>query len=409
MDKVRINKKSEIKDVEIILPASKSIANRALIINALANGNDSDLRNISEARDTQTMLRLLGSDEKELDVLDAGTTMRFLTAFLAVSKKNKVLTGTPRMCQRPIKVLVDALRVLGADITYLKSDGFPPIEIAPFQKQKNNNLEVRGDVSSQYISALLMIAPCLPEGLNITLTGEVGSKPYISMTLKVMEAFGVKSAWQGAQIRVEHQAYAPCSYSIEPDWSAASYWYSITALSTKGNVLLTGLKDRSIQGDRVIADIMTPLGVETTFTEKGAYLRRKDHIKNTSIDFTDCPDLAQTVAVVCAVKGITCEMTGLESLRIKETDRISALQAELSKLGSSLTEENGKWIVNPASEVSGAQEVTIETYEDHRMAMAFGPLATQMPISILDPSVVNKSYPGYWKDLELADFNILHS
>ena len=407
MKKVRIKKKAEIGDVIITLPASKSIANRALIIDALAGGN-STIENISEARDTQTMRRLLKSGDTVLDVLDAGTTMRFLTAYLAVSvsRQGKVLTGTERMCQRPIKVLVDALQELGASISYVKNVGFPPIKIDAFDKQKVKALKVRGDMSSQYISALLMIAPTLPQGLSIELTGKIGSKPYISMTLKVMESFGVKAVWEGNVIEVPPQTYRPVDYYVEPDWSAASYWYSIAALSKGGNITLQGLKEASLQGDRVIAAIMEPLGVSTTFTSEGALLSRKDHVQRTSIDFTHCPDLAQTVAVVCAVKGITCQMTGLESLRIKETDRIAALQNELGKLGSNIVEDNGKWLLTPSHNLSEHQDITVKTYEDHRMAMAFGPLATHMDVFILDPSVVNKSYPGYWKDLQLASFNL---
>ncbi len=408
MNKVKIQRKAEIGDVAITLPASKSIANRALIIDALAGGG-SHIDNISEARDTQTMQRLLASRDTELNVLDAGTTMRFLTAYLAVSGKNKVLTGTQRMCERPIKILVDALQELGANISYVQKEGYPPLNIQAFNQQLADSLKVRGDISSQYISALLMIAPTLPRGLTIELTGKVGSRPYISMTLKVMEAFGAQAEWTDNVITIPAQAYIPANYHVEPDWSAASYWYSMAALSTDGEILLTGLQEASIQGDRVIADIMDPLGVETQFIGEGAVLRRKNHVDKTYIDFTHCPDLAQTVTVVCALKGIQCNMIGLESLRIKETDRIAALQNELGKLGGTISESEGRWTLIPPANVNGNEEITINTYEDHRMAMAFGPLATRMDVSILDPSVVNKSYPGYWKDLELADFSLSQS
>ncbi len=392
----------------ITLPASKSIANRALIIDALSGGH-STIENLSEARDTQTMKRLLNSGDHVLDVLDAGTTMRFLTAYLAVSEKSNVLTGTERMRQRPIKVLVEALLELGANISYLEDAGFPPIKIDTFGEQRSNRLQVRGDISSQYISALLMIAPTLPRGLTLELTGKVGSKPYIAMTLSVMESFGVKANWENNWVEVPPQAYQPTHYYVEPDWSAASYWYSIAALSTGGDITLRDLKEVSLQGDSVIANLMKPLGVATTFTDEGAVLHRTKHVEHTSIDFTHCPDLAQTIAVVCAVKGITCEMTGLESLRIKETDRIAALQNELGKLGSKIVEDEGKWQLMPSNNPMDDQEITVKTYEDHRMAMAFGPLATHMDVSILDPAVVNKSYPGYWKDLQRASFNVQES
>lgn len=392
----------------ITLPASKSIANRALIIDALSGGH-STIENLSEARDTQTMKRLLNSGDHVLDVLDAGTTMRFLTAYLAVSEKSNVLTGTERMRQRPIKVLVEALLELGANISYLEDAGFPPIKIDTFGEQRSNRLQVRGDISSQYISALLMIAPTLPRGLTLELTGKVGSKPYIAMTLSVMESFGVKANWEDNWVEVPPQAYQPTHYYVEPDWSAASYWYSIAALSTGGDITLRDLKEVSLQGDSVIANLMKPLGVATAFTDEGAVLHRTKHMEHTSIDFTHCPDLAQTIAVVCAVKGITCEMTGLESLRIKETDRIAALQNELGKLGSKIVEDEGKWQLMPSNNPMDYQEITVKTYEDHRMAMAFGPLATHMDVSILDPAVVNKSYPGYWKDLQRASFNVQES
>ena len=397
---IQANKSSHL--VSIALPASKSMANRALIINALG-GNKGNLKRLSEARDTQTMQRLLSLDKPVWDVLDAGTTMRFLTAYAAVLGLDKTLTGTPRMLERPIGILVDALCELGANITYLGENGYPPLRIGEFGGQRTSTLKVRGDISSQYISALLMIAPVLPNGLNITLEGKIGSRPYIEMTRKVMRQFGVESSWKGDDsIEILPQNYLPANITIERDWSAASYWYSIVAFGDGIEVFLEDLADDSIQGDRKMADLMLNLGVETVFTEKGALLRSIPHGNSAEIDFSDCPDIAQTISVICAAKGIRCVMYGLESLRIKETDRIAALQLELGKIGSQLTESrrNEEWILEPGNLTN--PESSFQTYHDHRMAMAFAPLAWKFPISIEDPSVVNKSYPGFWDDLKKA-------
>lgn len=404
--KIRISKKSDLSHTIIELPASKSIANRSLIVNALAGGR-SDIDNLSEARDTQTMIRLLSSDDQILDVLDAGTTMRFLTAYLSVTNQDRELTGTDRMCNRPIKILVEALKELGVTIEYKEKNGYPPLLIQGFKEQKTKQLSIRGDVSSQYISALLMIAPVLPQGLELELTGVIGSRPYIKMTLSVMESFGVSSSWAGNKIIIAHQEYNAVPYTVEPDWSAASYWYSLVALSESGSVTLKNLKDDSIQGDRQIADIMLPLGVKTEFNAEGALLTKVSHQKETDIDFIDCPDLAQTVTVVCAVHGIRCRMTGLESLRIKETDRIYALQQELRKIGADIIEHEDHWVLTPADQISDKKTIEFDTYEDHRMAMALAPLCTQMPIVIKDREVVNKSYPRYWEDYTKAGFELL--
>ncbi|MCA6074173.1 3-phosphoshikimate 1-carboxyvinyltransferase [Fulvivirga sedimenti] len=397
---IQANKSSHL--VSIALPASKSMANRALIINALG-GNKGNLERLSEARDTQTMHRLLLLNEPVWDVLDAGTTMRFLTAYAGVLGLDKTLTGTPRMQERPIGILVDALCELGANISYSGKKGYPPLKIGAFGGQRTDSLTVRGDISSQYISALLMIAPILPRGLNITLEGKIGSRPYIEMTRKVMERFGVRTFWKGEDsIEIPPQTYLSADITIERDWSAASYWYSIVALGDGTEVFLEDLTDDSIQGDRKMADLMSKLGVETVFTEKGAHLRQISHNSSAEIDFSDCPDIAQTIAVICAAKGIRCVMLGLESLRIKETDRIAALQLELAKIGSKLTEtrNNEEWILEPGNLTK--PESSFHTYHDHRMAMAFAPLAWKFPISIEDPSVVNKSYPGFWDDLKKA-------
>nr|WP_293901595.1 3-phosphoshikimate 1-carboxyvinyltransferase [Sporocytophaga sp.] len=401
-----MNKLSQTIEVAINPPASKSESNRVLVINALAGGS-AKLENLSNARDTQTLIRLLKSDEQELDVLDAGTTMRFLTAYCAVTGKEVVLTGTKRMKERPIGLLVDALRQLGAEIEYEGKEGFPPIKLSGFDKEKaeNNRIQIRGDVSSQYISALLMIAPLLPNGLVLELTGKVSSKPYIEMTLDLLFHFGIESEWEGNYITIKNQEFIPADYTVESDWSAASYWYAIAALSPDAKIELSGYKYGSIQGDSKIADFMDLLGVKTTYLEEGIALENQEVKGVESLDFSDNPDLAQTIAVVAAAKGIELTLTGLDSLRIKETDRITALQNELKKFGSELVEveENSVYkIVKGDFEVNGQE---VDTYEDHRMAMAFAPLAVLGPIKIENPEVVEKSYPHFWEDLEKAGFN----
>jgi 3-phosphoshikimate 1-carboxyvinyltransferase len=387
----------------IRLAASKSESNRALIIHALT-GFASTLKNVSEARDTQTMLRLLNAtDATTADVLDAGTTMRFLTAYYALTGQQKIMTGTPRMCERPIGLLVDALRSLGADIQYLQQEGYPPLQLNGFAYSGQAEVSIRGDVSSQYISALLMVAPTLPDGLTLRLTGEVGSRPYIEMTMQQMAQFGVtcQADWEQKTIRVPSASYRPTSYAVESDWSGASYWYSIVALADDAEVELLGLKENSLQGDSAIVQIMAGLGVQSTFTEGGVLLRKVPTAATLSWDFTDCPDLAQTVAVCAAMRNIPLSMTGVESLKIKETDRILALQEQLRKLGAELTEvePNHRYEVKRTQETLPEQPASIHTYDDHRMAMAFAPVGMQQPIRIEEPGVVVKSYPGFWKDL----------
>jgi 3-phosphoshikimate 1-carboxyvinyltransferase len=388
---------------EIPLPSSKSESNRALIINALAGGKD-NLSNLAEARDTQTMMRLLASDDAIADVIDAGTTMRFLTAYFAITGQHKTMTGTARMCERPIGILVDALRSLGADIQYVNQEGYPPMELKGFNFSGNNHLQIRGDVSSQYISALLMIAPILPQGLVLEITGELGSKPYIEMTLKQMESFGItiQRDWGNMKITVAPQKYQAIPYSIESDWSGASYWFSAVALSgyQDSELELLGLKENSLQGDSVITQIMSQLGVKSAYTGRGFKLTKIPTDSTLEWDFTNCPDLAQTVCVVASAKKVPLTLTGIESLKVKETDRIFALQNELAKMGTKLeeVEKNHKYLLTPAPILQ--TPTSIHTYDDHRMAMAFAPLACLMDITIEEPDVVVKSYPSFWKHLE---------
>ena len=402
MKSILVNPPKQPIRAQIRLAASKSECNRALIINALT-GFQCELSNISEARDSQTMLRLLQSDDIIADVIDAGTTMRFLTAYFTVTGQEKIMTGTPRMCERPIGILVDALRALGGDIEYQNVDGYPPLKLKGFNYSGNNELRIKGNVSSQYISALLLVAPKLPGGLTLKLDGEVGSKPYIEMTLKQMGFFGIdyKVSWETNTITVPPQKYTSKPYVIESDWSGASYWYSIVALADDAVVELLGLKKDSLQGDSAIVDIMGHLGVESIFTEGGVLLRKTQAAASIGWDFSDCPDLAQTVAVCCAIKNIDLSLTGIESLKIKETDRVFALQEELKKLGCQLKEieANHHYEVSSIPGTIVSKVPSIHTYDDHRMALAFAPVGMVRSIIIEDPDVVVKSYPGYWTDL----------
>jgi 3-phosphoshikimate 1-carboxyvinyltransferase len=403
---VSIKKTTSLSGIVTKLSSSKSISNRALILKFLSS-NQSVVSNLSDARDTQLMIKLVNSTDQVIDVMDAGTTMRFLTAYYGVSGKNKIIIGTARMKERPIGILVDALRSIGASIDYLERDGFPPIETKGFSTQTNDQVQIPGNVSSQYISALMMIAPTLPLGLTLSLTGKIGSVPYIQMTASLMKEFGVNAYLdlEKQVIKVPSQPYKAANVTVEADWSAISYWYGFTALAKEATITLPNVDEKSMQGDRVIADIMDKLGVHSRFTNHQLMLSKKNYATEISWDFKDCPDLAQTVLPVCAAKGIRGEFTGLESLRIKETDRIAALQNELGKIGATLTEpQTGKWILTPGK-ISG-ETITIDTYHDHRMAMGLAPLATLTDLIIHDPSVVNKSYPGFWEDMKTVGFKL---
>lgn len=401
-----IIRNSSVKGTIHRLSSSKSISNRALILKALS-GNRSTVSNLSDARDTILMTQLITSPNSVMDVMDAGTTMRFLTAYFAITNQQKVLTGTPRMKERPIGILVDALRMLGVTIDYLEKEGFPPVQTKGFEHQGTNSLTIAGNISSQYISALMMVAPILPQGLILNLTGKIGSVPYIEMTAALMKDFGVTvNIDLAAQtIQVPASAYQPAQIVVEADWSAISYWYGFTALAEAAELFLPNVSENSLQGDRVIATIMERIGVTSTFQNNQLILSKKESASSIQWDFKDCPDLAQTVIPVCAAKGITGEFTGLESLRIKETDRITALQNEIKKIGASLNEApSGKWVLTPGKLPNHA--LTIETYHDHRMAMGFAPWATLCDLKIKNPEVVNKSYPGFWEDMRAVGFTM---
>ena len=404
---IQIKRTSVLKGEASLLPASKSISNRALIINALAGGT-STLSNLSDANDTQLMLKLVGSKDKTIDVEDAGTTMRFLTAFFSVTDQNKILTGTSRMKERPIGLLVDALRKLGVEINYLEKDGFPPHEIKKFSGQTTDSIHIRGDVSSQYISALMMIAPILPKGLKLVLEGKIGSRPYIEMTAALMNHFGVNVKLMPASVEIAHQTYKPAPFTVESDWSAASYWFAFTALAEKAEIILPKLLSDSLQGDSAIVKIMEGLGVKSEFKNGLLTLTKIPSKNELHWDFTHCPDLAQTVAVVCAAKNIKGYFIGLESLRIKETDRIQALQNELEKIGAGLIEQDSEhWTLVPTPSLPAS--ASFLTYKDHRMAMAFAPLATLMDVEIERPEVVRKSYPNFWNDMKTLGFSVQSS
>jgi len=380
---------------DIPLVASKSESNRALILQALA-GPSIVLDNLSAARDTQLLAALLQSDAETLDARDAGTTLRFLTAYCAATNRPTLLTGTQRMCERPIGILVEALKNLGADIVYEGKEGFPPHRILSFT-QKTNHVAVRGDVSSQYISALLLIAPSLPLGLELELVGATASRPYIDMTIQWMARFGllVHESPRGFLIPPQHPRGG--RYTIESDWSGAGYWYSLLALCGKGELFLRNLRKDSLQGDRAIALLFENLGVLSHFTNDGLRLRTAPRKDSFQADFTHIPDQAQTFAVCCAGLGIPARLTGLKSLRIKETDRIAALQNELRAFGCEAIVEGDEALRLPGGPLR-VQNQIVRTYDDHRMAMAFAPLAALGPLRIDEAGVVAKSYPNFWDD-----------
>ena len=402
-------------DTSIMLPASKSISNRALIIQALTKGGMMP-ENLSDCDDTEVIIRGLGKQSEIIDIKAAGTAMRFMTAYLSATEGEHTLTGTERMKHRPIGILVDALRYLGAEIEYVGEEGYPPLHIRGRQLE-GGTLLIAGDVSSQYISALLMIAPILTKGLELKLTGNIISRPYIDLTLHLMHEFGVAAEWSDFDtIRVKPQPYQQRAYTIESDWSAASYWYEILALTddTQSKVALQGLKDGSRQGDSTVRYIFSLLGIKTSFKEKDvngmpeALLTRHSRMLNRmDYDFTNQPDLAQTLIAVCPVLGIPFHFTGLGTLKIKETDRIEAMKREMEKLGYILHEEEGTALSWIGERCEPMTQPTIDTYEDHRMAMSFAPLAIKLgEIRINNPEVVSKSYPHYWADLRKAGFKI---
>lgn len=404
-------------NTEIQLTGSKSECNRALIISALSN-KLVKVENLSNAADTVTLDGILNSlkedselkteDSRLVDVGPAGTAMRFLSAYLSAKNGNFLLTGTERMKKRPIGILAEALKTIGADISYAESDGFPPLNINGPLNQTTAEVKIKGDISSQYISALLMIAPILPKGLTLEIEGELTSRPYVDMTLDMLAEVGIKHTWNENSISIEPQAFKAGTLVVEPDWSAASYWYSIAALADEAEISLPALKEKSLQGDSQIQKIMKIFGIDTSKTETGISINNLGVSLNTNqiLDLKTCPDLAQTIIVIAAALGKNMSFTGLETLKIKETDRIAALQNELAKIGVTLTEKNLVYTLN-TDELHFPEKITIATYEDHRMAMAFAPLALLInEVEIEDMQVVEKSYPLFWEDLKKAGFEV---
>jgi 3-phosphoshikimate 1-carboxyvinyltransferase len=388
----------------IFISGSKSESNRLLILQKLFDGIT--INNLSDSDDTHHLQHALLTNDTSINIGHAGTAMRFLTAFFATqSNRTVILSGSERMHQRPIKILVDALRSLGAEITYTEKDGFPPLQIRG-KKLIKNNVKINGNISSQYISALLLIAASLPNGLRIQLLGDITSIPYIKMTLSLLNRVGVSTNFEGQYIHVKpYLKPKEQVLVVESDWSSASYFYSIIALSKVGSEIgLSSYSKESLQGDSVLAKIYLHFGVETSFKENSILLRKtkessKDLLK---IDLNKAPDIAQTIAVTCFGLGISCNLNGLHTLKIKETDRLEALHKELSKLGATISVTDDSLDLKASSKINS--NISIETYNDHRMAMAFTPLAIKTPIQILDAGVVTKSYRNFWEDMQQIGF-----
>ncbi|MCY1721458.1 3-phosphoshikimate 1-carboxyvinyltransferase [Prolixibacteraceae bacterium Z1-6] len=393
----------------INLPASKSISNRALIINALSY-SPYPIMNLSDSDDTKVLEAALFSNNSKFDIGHAGTAMRFLTAFLAKITGEWEITGSERMQQRPIAILVDALNQLGAKIEYLKNEGCPPLKIFG-SHLKGQTIDLDGSISSQYISALLLIAPTVENGLTLKLKGNITSKSYIKLTLELMAKFGIQYQWNGNEIFVPEQNYFARDFTCEADWSGASYWYQIMALLESGEVLLENLQLESLQGDVNIALWFEQFGVESLQKNEGVLLSKTATVQPEKLvlDFIENPDVAQTMACLCVAKKIPFHFSGLKTLKIKETDRIAALQNELGKFGAKLTEPLPGELAwdGTFSSVLKQMNPVINTYHDHRMALAFAPMALSgLNLQIDDPMVVTKSYPGFWEDLGKVGFEI---
>ncbi|OZV67167.1 3-phosphoshikimate 1-carboxyvinyltransferase [Winogradskyella aurantia] len=405
---ISIQKSKLLNHQHIQITGSKSESNRLLLLQALYP--NVSLQNLSNSDDTQLMGKALTSTSDIIDIHHAGTAMRFLTAYFAIQENREVvLTGSSRMRERPIKILVDALRELGADIAYMENEGFPPLRIKGKTLTKSK-VSLTANVSSQYISALLLIGSSLPQGLDLSLTGKVTSVPYIHMTLSLLKQLGVQAYFKENRIQIKPKSMpvTSCSFEVESDWSSASYFYSIIALSKVGTeITLSTYKKESLQGDSKLASIYQGFGVETEF--KGTTIKIKktlaqDTRSNIRLDLSDAPDIAQTIAVTAFGLGVACQLNGLHTLKIKETDRLEALQTELQKLGANIaiTEESLK--LEPSVTINS--NVSIATYSDHRMAMAFAPLGLLVPISFQNAYVVTKSYPNFWEDLRSIGFHI---
>lgn len=434
---ITVSRNNKIVNATIQLTGSKSECNRALVIEALSKGKV-NVTNISDAADAVTLagiLRGAGLEVQsagtsatdyttsisnphnpdptpllpatEVNIGPAGTAMRFLTAYFSLQDGEVLLTGTERMKQRPIGILVDALRQLGADISYAENEDYPPLHIKGGFEQLTDSITIKGDISSQYITALLLIASSLPKGLQLHIDGELTSRPYVEMTLSMLQQAGIQHQWAYNVISIAPQEFRETNIWVEPDWSAASYWYAVAALADEAELFLPGLTSYSLQGDSVITELMANFGITSQFRDGGVHLKKEPKpVIRKIFDLKSCPDLAQTLIVVCAALGHEATFTGLETLKIKETDRIAALQNELIKMGVRLTEKGLVYKLD-CSHKFIPKHITIKTYEDHRMAMAFAPLAMVLPqVEIEEADVVNKSYPAFWQDFEKAGFSL---
>ena len=393
---------------KVNLTASKSISNRVLIAKYLGELK-TEIINLSEAKDTLLLENIL-EEFKSKDTIfceNAGTTIRFLTSFLAIQKGNWKLTGSERMLKRPINDLVSSLNGIGAEISYGGNIGFPPLMIEGKKLQKNH-ISISGAISSQYISSLLLIAPCLEKGLTIEIIEPLLSKPYVEMTLEIMKEMGVESSWDGNMISVKNQAYKSDSYTVENDWSGASFWYSFVALSEKGSIEIPYLKSESSQGDSTLSELYTALGVETTFRKNSISIKQnlQHSNKEFKFDLRHYPDLALPIAVTCVGLGIKCYLTGLESLKHKECDRLHCLKKELEKFNI-ISQVNDNSILIEGSQTLKKCSSIIDTHKDHRIAMSLAPLVMKINhITFDDENVVNKSYPKFWKDMEDLSFDL---
>ncbi len=403
--------KSKNLQADIQITGSKSETNRLLLLQALFD--KISISNTSNSDDAVAMAAGLKINQGEVDIHHAGTAMRFLTSYFASREgKEVILTGSKRMQERPIKILVDALRSLGASIEYTKNEGYPPLKITG-KKLEQNKVVMAANVSSQYISSLLLIAPSLPNGLELHLEGKITSVPYIKMTLALLDSIGVSTSFEGQIIKVAHKSSVSAQeLVVESDWSSASYFYSLCALADIGSqIKLSSYKKDSLQGDSVLAQIYTELGVETTYEGHSIVLKKisevSSKVKNSGLvwDLANAPDIAQTIAVTCFGLGVSCSLTGLHTLKIKETDRLVALYNELSKFGAKVTIDD-KSLQLELFEGDYNLGVSVATYNDHRMAMAFAPLALLVPFKVEDAMVVTKSFPDFWEDMQTIGIGV---
>ncbi len=403
-----ITKPEKAINTQLKLTSSKSISNRVLIIQALSD-EKFNIENIAEAQDTVQLKNILHN--KLTNIINAGeggTTYRFLTALLSITKGEWILTGAERIKERPVKILVDGLKQLGADIEYLEKEGYPPLKIKGKTLDKGK-LSIDGSISSQFISAILMISPKLKNGLELKIENKLLSKPYIEMTLNIMKYFGVNYEWQKDTIKIQPQKYKAKNFTVEADWSSASYWYEIASLSQNAIIRLEGLSENSLQGDSVVAKIFEKLGVRTTYFDNSIVIEKVNEIENIlfNYDFINCPDLVQTIAATCCGLNINGTFKGTDNLNIKETDRVKALKSELFKFDCSIEYSDNKSFKLTSKKGNKILNNKIETYNDHRIALSFAPLCLQYgSINIKNPKVVEKSYPNYWNDLKKAGFKI---